>query len=155
MLQRPLLKYKKIPLLFNSRAFASIGSLSSPSSQPAQPLPHQHLSLHKTPSELASRLVSTHLLLTRWALELQEKEPKKEGEERVGETYKTSDAQESLKKCIEHVGGKIAFTPIESKKILKTGLGEWGSEDLFSLEMRWESLGMLLWSLRILKDVPG
>ena len=155
MIHQRLLKYKQIRLIFHSRPFASIGTLSP---NPSQPLAHQHLSLQKTPSELASRLVSTHLLLTRWALELQEKEPKKEGEEAkvVGEkTYKTSDAQESLKKCIEHVGGRVAFTPIESQKILKTGLGEWGSEDLFSLEMRWESMGMLLWSLRILKDVPG
>lgn len=41
------------------------------------------------------------------------------------------------------------------QSLMDSSLGSWDpSRDLYSLDMRWESFGMLLWACRIFKDVP-
>ena len=134
----------------SKKYFATVSSAISNSKGLNSPA----LEFARSSKELANRLVSTHLLVTRWALEMQERESKKDS---IAMEYKASDAVKSLTKCLTTLdwtakSGK--FTEFE-EQVMKLPLGEWKADShLYGLEMRWESLGMLLWMLKIMKDVP-
>lgn len=127
--------------------FASVASPSKAVSQ--------NLFVTKTPLEVATRLVSTQFLVTRWAIEMQELKEREDAStaNTRATTYKPSDAFESLRKCLE--GWDQKWTDRE-RAVMNAPLGKWQVEnDLYLLDMRWECLGMLLWTAKILKSVPS
>jgi hypothetical protein len=48
------------------------------------------------------------------------------------------------------------FTPQEKSRLIDKPLGSWSVvTDLYPVKSRWESLGVLLWTLRIIPEIPA
>ncbi|KAI8910935.1 hypothetical protein EDD86DRAFT_203970 [Gorgonomyces haynaldii] len=92
-----------------------------------------------TPREIASRICASQLLLTRWAIE-------------GSRTDQTMEAYETLQQTVQ-LKGLQHMTEME-KKWMDMPLGQWDPQMLFDLSFKWESLGILLWSLKIIDKVP-
>ncbi|KAJ2997199.1 hypothetical protein HDV02_005797 [Globomyces sp. JEL0801] len=99
---------------------------------------------------VALRAACTQLLLTRWALESSHKSlPKTETPDSRG-----IEAFNTLKKTIDATQIHKFMTARE-KSLFEKEYGTWDVvEDLIPVESRWESFGMLLWALRIFRDLP-
>ncbi|KAJ8325289.1 hypothetical protein QVD99_006045 [Batrachochytrium dendrobatidis] len=105
--------------------------------------------LKRTTREIAARACSTQLLLTRWALEastLSETTPS--SKERAQAGY--AALQEALSKTtiMEHM-------TLNEKALLQKQFGTWDiATDIVAIQNRWESFGMLIWALCIVKEIP-
>jgi hypothetical protein len=91
----------------------------------------------KTPIQVAERVVATHLLLTRSVVE-------------------QSDNQMAFNTLLNTVN-KPAIKTIQTNyesNLFKKDFKTWNNEELFEVSNRWESLGVLLWSLQVFKELP-
>lgn len=99
-------------------------------------------SMHVSIADLAMRTCVTQLLLTRWALE----------QSAIGDA-RTNTAYTALLHTIETNKLDQNFTTHE-KLLFEMPLSKWDDSDHFQVEPRWESFGVLLWSIRIFKEMP-
>ncbi|KAI8925051.1 hypothetical protein BC831DRAFT_462695 [Entophlyctis helioformis] len=108
-----------------------------------------HGALKRTSREIALRACSTQLLLTRWALEaaaLSNTDP--------AALDRAQAAHQALQEALDKTGAAEHMTERE-KLLLAKPFREWDvSTDIVPVQSRWESFGMLVWALRIIKDIP-
>ncbi|KAL3899336.1 MAG: hypothetical protein SGCHY_002114, partial [Lobulomycetales sp.] len=111
----------------------------------------------QTAVQIAGRVVATQLLLTRWGVEaalfslpMAKDKSKAELDE---EKQRIIAGNETLNLAIDRAKGKNLFTDRELGLLEKT-VGSWDpQQDIGRLQKRWESLAVLLWSLRIVKNL--
>ena len=99
------------------------------------------LLIKKSPKEVAQRVCCTHLLLTRSVLESMD-------------TPENEMANRVLLDSIEKSDVKGWMTSRETE-LLGKKFKTWDyATDIYETHNRWESLGILLWALRILREIP-
>ncbi|KAJ3372002.1 RNA polymerase subunit AC19 [Kappamyces sp. JEL0680] len=147
---------RHIKSTFASAIFASVGQAAPPAA------PSVRFKNAQSPVRVAERLVATQLLLTRWALETGQRQSKAEPVPASDERYATDDnsratqAFSALQKTLSHPSVSDILTAKEREWMLTKKLGSWDlMEDLYPVELRWESLGMLCWALRIFREIPA
>ncbi|KAJ3301417.1 hypothetical protein HDV03_000863 [Kappamyces sp. JEL0829] len=127
------------------RSFASVGQAAPPAA------PSVRFKNAQSPVRVAERLVATQLLLTRWALETGQRQSKAEPVPASDE--RATQAFSALQKTLSHPSVSDILTAKEREWMLTKKLGSW--DDLYPVELRWESLGMLCWALRIFREIPA
>jgi hypothetical protein len=101
--------------------------------------------LNKTPRDIALRACCTQLLLTRWALESASPQT---------DSLRGEEAYRALTETIKKTEMEKFMTPRESELMRKDYRGWDMVQDILPIELRWESFGILLWALCIVKNIP-
>ncbi|RKO91549.1 hypothetical protein BDK51DRAFT_24900 [Blyttiomyces helicus] len=120
------------------RPYASISSTNPPL-------------LRKSPVEIARRAASVQIFLTRWGIEAACAQARGKGEDA---DTRTLQGHQAILDTLAQTAIRESMTA-EELRLLGLGLGEWtvGGE-IGPLWARWESFGVLLWSLRIINGIP-
>ncbi|KAJ3178135.1 hypothetical protein HDU85_005660 [Gaertneriomyces sp. JEL0708] len=107
----------------------------------------------RSPAETARRIACLQLVLTRWGIEAAQKGlGNLEAQQSQEQTERIAQGFNALTEAVSQSKIDRSFTASESQ-IMSKPLGSWSSE-LTTLFPRWESLGILLWSLRIVDGIP-
>eukprot|EP00842_Homolaphlyctis_polyrhiza_P001375 jgi/Hompol1/2238/HPOL_002160-RA len=137
------------------RSILAIRAAAATAARPAS-RSHRHLAtfaqstvgLKRSARDVALRTASTQLLLSRWAIEassLQDTDP--EAKERAQIGFK------ALSEAIDKSGFVKHMTATE-QELQQRPFGGWTPSEVMGLHSRWESFGVLLWTLRIFRDIP-
>ncbi|KAK9767101.1 hypothetical protein K7432_003368 [Basidiobolus ranarum] len=95
--------------------------------------------------EVATRVACTQLFLSRWGVEAAYADNSSD------DRHKT--AFEAIIRATEESGVYVNFTEKE-RKLIEKSLGSWDSEILSANNGRWETFGILLWSLHLYPEIP-
>ncbi|TPX65023.1 hypothetical protein SpCBS45565_g05458 [Spizellomyces sp. 'palustris'] len=105
--------------------------------------------LKRSPSEIARRAGALQLVLTRWGIEAAYLAANAQDE--TGRIRQSFDA---LTKAVDESKIARSFTETE-QKLMDKQFGSWEPvQDISSYWARWESFGILLWTLRIVDGIP-
>jgi hypothetical protein len=129
-----------------NNARIALQRMASTGHAPTPTLSEKPLQLARNSLETSQRLVSTQLLLTRWALEVGDKQSLNDN--------RSVQAFTALSSAVKEPFVSSLFSLHESNLVHKE-LGCWDQSDLYQTEIKWESCGMLCWALRIFDTVPG
>ena len=114
------------PMLSKLRQFATVSTLN----------------LTKSAVQISQKTLSTQLLLTRLVLE-QSQNP---SESRLVQ------ASSQLKKTVDRYKSFFSLPEID---LLAKPVGSWSRDEKFKLDSYWEQFGILLYALRIFKEIPA
>ncbi|ORX91028.1 hypothetical protein K493DRAFT_229051 [Basidiobolus meristosporus CBS 931.73] len=96
--------------------------------------------------EVATRVACTQLFLSRWGVE------SAYADNASDERHKT--AFEAITRATEETGVYVDFTEKE-RKLLEAPLGSWDADVLSTYNGKWETFGILLWSLHLYPEIPS
>lgn len=120
------------------------------------------IQVRRSVKEVAHRAIATQLLLTRWGIEAalytlptKLRDSENADEESKEEEYeRIISGNTSLQLAIDKVltVDKDIFTKHEAA-LFEKKVGTWEGEEIGMIQPRWESLAVLLWSLRIFRTM--
>ncbi|KAI9145378.1 hypothetical protein BKA69DRAFT_1015966, partial [Paraphysoderma sedebokerense] len=99
--------------------------------------------------EIAQKTVCCQVLLSRWGLEKLSKGIETDD---ISEEAKTM--QNVLRQTIKSVPQQDKWLTDKEHELMESDLGKWTEEQSDSVSTIWESLGILLWTLRLENSIP-
>ncbi|TPX37760.1 hypothetical protein SeMB42_g06897 [Synchytrium endobioticum] len=120
-------------------------STSSPSPSPPSSPNTPHLLLRR-PVHVAERIIALQFLLTRWGIE---SAFKRQPDDRIRRSYSVVQA------TMEETGVPAFLTSRETPLLVEKDLGSWNADELYNVGKQWESLGIILYTSRLIPSLPS